>query len=39
LHVFEHIPGKTKEIGGCCDRQTAVEYIARHQDQNQTTRG
>ena len=39
LHVFEHIPGKTKEIGRCCDRQTAVEYIDRHGDRNQTIRG
>jgi inorganic pyrophosphatase len=39
LHVFEHIPGKTKKIGRCCDRQTAVEYIDRHRDRSQTTRG
>ncbi len=37
LHVFEHIPGKTKEIGRCCDRQMAIAYIDRHQDRNQTT--
>jgi inorganic pyrophosphatase len=37
LHVFEHIPGKTMNIGCCCDRQTAMDYIHRHLDQHQTT--
>jgi len=36
LHVFEHVPGKTMKIGTCCGRQTAVEYIHRHSDRNQT---
>ena len=36
LHVFKHIPGKTMKVGRCCDSQTAVEYIHRHSDRNET---
>jgi inorganic pyrophosphatase len=32
MHVFEHVPGKTMQIGRCFGRQTAVEYIANHRD-------
>ncbi|HEU4414984.1 MAG TPA: inorganic diphosphatase [Candidatus Angelobacter sp.] len=38
LHVFEHIPGKTMNIGRRCDKQTALEYIERHRDRSQTAR-
>ncbi|HEX4603201.1 MAG TPA: inorganic diphosphatase [Candidatus Angelobacter sp.] len=38
LHVFDHIPGKTKTIGRRCDRDAAIEYIEGHRDRAQTTR-
>jgi len=31
-HVFEHVPGKTMEIGSCFGAASAVDYIARHTD-------
>jgi inorganic pyrophosphatase len=31
-HVFEHVPGKTMEVGGFGGRAAALDYVERNQD-------
>jgi inorganic pyrophosphatase len=31
-HVFEHIPGKTMEVGAFQSKDVALDYVRRHQD-------
>ncbi|HKF20877.1 MAG TPA: inorganic diphosphatase [Candidatus Angelobacter sp.] len=31
-HVFEHIPGKTMQVGGFQSKDVALDYVQRHQD-------
>lgn len=31
-HVFDHVPGKTMQIGHFCDAKDALGYIAQHED-------
>jgi len=29
-HVFEHVAGKTMQVGNFCSREFAIEYVTRH---------
>jgi len=31
-HVFDHVPGKTMEVGGFLDKAAALEYVRANQD-------